>query len=224
MPAAQLDKSIPWDANLHNYLCKTGGIDTPELAALRDLAARHARGEMQTTAQQGQLLFFLMRLIGAKKVVELGVFLGYGTLAIALALPKDGLVIAADIDPDVHATASVYWQRAGVADKIDFRPCSATDLLRHLADAGTRDLDCVFIDADKAGYANYYEMALPLLRPGGLLILDNMLWRGRVAAASVTEEPQHSIAQLNQHIKDDGRVDMCLLPLADGMLLVHKKI
>ena len=203
---------------------RTVASTPPELAALRALAAQHPQGEMQTTAQQGQLLFFLMRLIGAKKVVELGVFLGYGTLAMALALPRDGLIIACDINPDAHKTAATYWQRAGVADKIDFRPCSGADLLRHLADAGTRDLDCVFIDADKTGYANYYEMSLSLLRPGGVLILDNMLWRGRVAEPSITEEPQRGLDALNKHIKNDGRVDMCLLPLADGMLLARKKI
>ncbi len=217
------DKSIPLDQTLTDYLCRVGGIDTAELTKLRAAAAEHPSGEMQTTAQQGQLLYFLMKLINAKKVLELGVFLGYGTLSIALALPKDGKVMACDNDENAHANAYPYWQRAGVAEKIDFRPVSASGLLRHLADAGVRDLDAVFIDADKGGYANYYEMSLPLLRPGGLLILDNMLWRGLVAEPSPTEEPQRSLDALNRHIHRDARVDMCLLPLADGMMLVRKK-
>ena len=216
-------KDIPPDERLRGYLLSYGGMDTRELAELRRLAENNPQAAMQSTLEQGRLIFFLIKLMGARKALELGVFLGYGTLATALALPADGKVIACELDEEYPRQAAPYWQRSGVRHKIDLRLGPALDTLAQLQREGTRDIDFAFIDADKDNYPNYYEKVLPLMRKGGLLALDNTLWRGWVADETIMDERTELFRRLNAHIHQDKRVDMCLLPIADGMTLVHKK-
>ena len=216
-------KDIPLDERLRNYLLRYGGIDTQELADLRQLVEHNPQAAMQSTPEQGQLIFFLVKLIGAHKALELGVFMGYGTLAIALALPKDGKVIACELNQEYPQLATSAWHRSGVGHKIDLRLGPALESLRQLRQEEINDIDFVFIDADKNNYLNYYEEALPLMRKGGLLALDNTLWKGQVADETIKDEQTKLFRHLNAHIHQDKRVDMCLLPIADGMTLVHKK-
>lgn len=216
-------KDIPLTGQLREYLLQFGGMDTPEQKSLRELAERSPQVAMQTTPEQGQFIYFLVRLIGAHKALELGVFMGYGTLSIALALPADGKVIACELNPEPLRLAQPYWQQAGVMDKIDLKIGPAWETLDQLQQEGMSDFDFVFIDADKNNYMNYYEQTLPLMRSGGLLALDNTLWSGKIADKSVEDAQTESFRKLNAHIHQDKRVDMCLLPIADGMTLVHKK-
>ncbi len=218
-----LFKDVPLDDRLRNYLLSYGGIETEELAGLRQLAETKPQENMQSTAEQGQLIFFLLKLLNARKALELGVFMGYGSLIMALALPSDGRVIACELDDENVQLAVPYWKRAGVADKIDLRLGPALDTLAQLKSEGVDDIDFVFIDADKGNYYNYYELSLALVRKGGLIALDNTLWKGLVVDESASDQQTENFRRLNAYIAKDSRVDMCLLPLADGMTLVHKK-
>ena len=218
-----LTKNISINDEMRSYLLRYGGIDTKELAELRELAAQHPLQEMQTTAEQGQLMFFLASHIRAKKALELGVFFGYGTLAIALALPDNGKVIACDISDDNVNKALPYWKKAGVMHKIDVRIDTALTTLNALQEDGVTDIDFVFIDADKLNYMSYYDTIIPMLSPGGLMVLDNTLWHGEVADDSIDNPQVENFRKLNEYIAQDERVNICLLPLADGMTLVSKK-
>ena len=216
-------KDIPLTQELRTYLLKYGGIDTPELEALRELAENSPHRALQTTPEQGQFIYFLLRLIGARKALELGVFMGYGTLSIALALPEDGKVVACELDAQFPCLAQPYWERAGVVHKIDLRIAPALETLKQLAQEEVKDFDFVFIDADKENYMNYYEQSLTMLRRGGMMALDNTLWSGKLADKHAQGEQTQAFRQLNAHIQHDTRIDSCLLPLADGMTLVRKK-
>lgn len=218
-----LFKEVPLDDRLRNYLLHYGGIETKELADLRRLAENQPGENMQSTAEQGQLLFLLLKLINARKALELGVFMGYGSLVMALALPADGQVIACELNDNTVRLALPYWKQAGMAEKIDLRLGPALDTLTQLKREGVNDIDLVFIDADKGNYHHYYELSLALVRRGGLIVLDNTLWKGLVVEESAGDEQAENFRRLNAQIAKDDRVDMCLLPLADGMTLVHKK-
>lgn len=217
-----LNKNILVNQDMREYLLQVGGIESPELAGLRSLAEEHPQSEMQSTAEQGQFLFFLARLINAKSILELGVFLGYGTLAMAMALPEDGTIIACDSDDSNPNKARPFWDKAGVSSKIDLRITPGLALLESLK-AESANFDMAFVDADKGNYDNYYELIVPLLRPGGLLVLDNTLWRGEVADQSISNNQVDNFRQLNHKIAADDRVTHCLLPLADGMTLIIKQ-
>ena len=215
-------KNIEVNQNLRDYLLKFGGVDTPELAALRDLAASHPQTEMQATAEQGQIMFFLAKLINAKNALELGVFLGYSTLAMALALPDDGKIIACDTDRTNPEQAIPFWEKAGVLNKIDLRITPALELLESLAAAGTAKFDLVFVDADKGNYEKYYDLIVPMLNPGGLLALDNTLWLGEVADYSINNGQVENFRELNKKISEDKRVFHSILPFADGITLITR--
>ena len=217
-----LSKSIELNQQLADYLLGVGGIETPELAAIRKLADGHPQEVMQTTFEQGQLIYFLAKLINARQALELGVFFGYSALATALALPQDGKLIACDVSDENVKQSFPHWEAAKVRDKIDLRIMPGLDLLRELGeDASNKgSFDFAFVDADKLNYINYYELILPLMRPGGLLLFDNTLWKGEVVNSESTDEMTQHIRQLNQKIADDPRVTSCLLPLADGMTLI----
>lgn len=209
--------------DIADYIRRNSLRDVELLARLREETARHPRAEMQVSAEQGQLLGLLVKMIGARKTLEIGVFTGYSSLSVALALPADGKILACDVSEDFTETARRYWAEAGVADKIDLRIAPAAETLRSLVDAGEAGtFDFAFIDADKPSYGTYYELCLQLVKPGGLIALDNMLQRGRVVREE-RDDNARAIHELNQRIHEDGRVDAMLLGLADGITLAVRK-
>jgi predicted O-methyltransferase YrrM len=215
--------SIGLDQPLNDYLVQCGSPEHPVAARLRAETERMARGSLQIAPEQGQLLAMLTRLIGARQTIEVGTFCGYSALWVALALPDDGKVIACDVNAEWTAIGRRYWQEAGVAGKIDLRLAPGSETLEALeAAGGTGQYDLVFIDADKGGYADYYERALRLLRRGGLIVLDNTLWSGRVSDASADDADTRAIREVNAKIAADGRVDKVMLPIGDGMMLARK--
>ena len=179
---------------------------------------------MMSRPESDAFLQLLVRLIGAKRVIEVGTFTGSGSLAMALALPEDGRLIACDVSTDWTAIGRKHWEKAGAARKIDLRIAPAADTLNALLKDGQAEkFDMAFIDADKTGYDAYYEACLKLVRKGGLLVLDNMLWGGDVADPSVHDADTDALRALNLKIHKDTRVDFCLLSADDGILLARKR-
>jgi predicted O-methyltransferase YrrM len=201
------------------------GVREPEiLAQLRIETAAHPRAAMQIPPEQGQLFDMLVKLTGARRALEIGVFTGYSSLATALALPADGRVIACDISEEFTAVARRYWKRAGVEHKIELRIGPAIETLdRLIASGASESFDFAFIDADKTSYASYYERCLALLRAGGLIVLDNMLQHGQVMVETNQEPNVVAIRKLNDFVLNDWRVDSLLLPFGDGVTLVRKR-
>jgi predicted O-methyltransferase YrrM len=198
-----------------------------EPAVLRELRAETAgmkHGGMQISPEQGQLMALLVRMLGARRTVEVGVFTGYSALCVALALPDDGRVVACDLSEDWTAIGRRYWERAGVAHKIDLRLGAAGRTLAKLLDEGAEgSFDFAFIDADKTNYASYYEQCLRLVRKGGLIAIDNTLWSGDVAEAARQDEDTKAIRALNDRLHRDERIDLSLLPVGDGLTLALRK-
>ncbi len=218
------EKLLAMDDRLIHYLRSVSVREPEVLEQLRAETAQHPMAVMQISPEQGQLMALLVQLLGAKKTLEVGVFTGYSSLVVALALPEDGKVIACDKSEEYTEVARRYWQTAGVADKIDLRIAPATETLAQLIDAGeTGTFDFAFIDADKSGYDQYYEQCLQLVRTGGLIVIDNVLWSGRVADPDTTDNRTKKIQALNQKIYDDARVDISLVPIADGLTLARKR-
>jgi predicted O-methyltransferase YrrM len=196
--------------------------DLPVLRDLRAETAGHPRAGMQTGADQVQFLQLLVRLIGARRCIEVGVFTGYSALGVALALPDDGNILACDVSEEYTAVARRYWQRAGVAHKIDLRLAPASQTLDTLlANGQAGRFDFAYIDADQTGYDAYYERCLRLLRPNGLMAIDNVLWSGDVARADVSDSDTEALRALNRKIGCDERVDASLLPIGDGLMVVR---
>ncbi|CAM3350104.1 class I SAM-dependent methyltransferase [Kibdelosporangium persicum] len=195
------------------------------LAGLREETAQLPAGTaMQVLAEEGQLLSLLAGLIGARTVLEIGTFTGYSTLCLARALPPGGRVITCDITPRWAKIGRSYWERAGVADRIELMVGDATATLARLRDEGvTGTVDLAFIDADKTNYPRYYEDVLPLVRPGGLIVVDNTLFFGRVADPAAQDAETAAIRELNTLLRDDDRVDISMLPFADGITLARKR-
>ncbi len=209
---------------LSRYLISTGIRESSYLKQLREVTRQREDHNMQIAPEQGQFMAMLVQLINAKAIIEIGVFTGYSSLSMAEVLPKEGYIIACDINEETTTLAKTYWEKAGVAKLIDLRLAPALETLQQLLDAGRhQSFDLVFIDADKPSYDSYYEKALALLRQGGIVLLDNMLWGGLVANESVQDECTEALRQLNQKIQQDNRVDMVLLPLADGISMVQKR-
>lgn len=193
-------------------------------ARLRAETAKLPQAGMQIGADQAAFMDVLVRSIGAKRCIEIGTFTGYSALAVAAALPVDGKLICCDISAEWTAIAQRYWHEAEVADRIDLRLAPALDTLRGLiTNGGGAQYDFAFIDADKSSYGAYYESCLELLRPGGLILLDNMLWSGRVADPAHRDADTDAIRALNAKIEIDGRVDASLLTVGDGVMLVRKR-
>ena len=193
-------------------------------ARLREETAKLPQAGMQIGPDQAAFLALLVRTIGAKRCIEIGTFTGMSALAVASALPDDGKLVCCDISAEWTAIARRYWSEAGVAGRIDLRLAPALDTLRDLAAHGGKGAyDFAFIDADKSGYDAYYEACLELLRPGGLVALDNMLWSGKVADASVHDADTDAISALNAKIHADRRVDASLLTVGDGVMLARKR-
>ncbi|NGO73317.1 O-methyltransferase [Streptomyces boncukensis] len=196
----------------------------PPDAVLRDLAAETRAAVPGTTMQisqdEGELLAMLVRLTGARYAVEVGVFTGYSSLCVARALPKDGRLLACDVSEEWTAMARRYWERAGIAEKIDLRLAPALETLEALP--RTESVDFAFIDADKTGYPAYYEALVPRMRPGGLIVLDNVLREGRVVDPDARTEADVAIRRINDAITADSRVESVMLPVRDGVTLVRK--
>ncbi len=217
------NKSLGLSDRLYHYLLSVSLREPEILKQLRQETATMPNCNMQIAPEQGQFMALLVQLLGAQKALEIGVFTGYSSLAVALALPPGGKLIACDIREDYTAIARRYWQAAGVAYKIDLRLAPALETLDALlaADhAGT--FDFVFIDADKENYAAYYERSLALIHSGGLIAIDNVLWDGAVADPAVQDAATVAIRDFNQKLYQDERVRLSMVPIADGLTLVMK--
>jgi len=192
---------------------------------LRDLAAETATlgpvSVMQVAVEQGAFLTLLARLMGARRIVEVGTFTGYSAICLARGLADGGRLLCCDVSAEWTAIARRYWERAGLADRIELRLGPGLDTLRALP--STAEIDLAFIDADKSGYLGYYEELLPRLRPNGLLIFDNVLWSGLVADAATTDDQTLALRALNDHVAADPRVETVMLSVADGLLLARKR-
>jgi predicted O-methyltransferase YrrM len=216
-------RTLKLDDKLYEYMLRHSLREHPAQADLRAVTRRHPHAGMQVSAEQGQFMALLVKLIGARRTIEVGVFTGYSALAVALALPQDGRLLACDINEEFTQIGQPFWQQAGVAQKIDLQiaPALAT-LDERLTAGGAGQYDFAFIDADKRSYDAYYERCLQLLRTGGLIAIDNTLWSGAVASASKDIDTL-ALQALNIKLHADERVDMSLLPIGDGLTLARKR-
>lgn len=209
--------------NLYEYIFDTTVRETKEQRALRERTAVMPQARMQTGPDQLQFLQFLVKAIGARRCIEVGVFTGASALAVALALPEDGRIMACDVSEEFTAVGKEFWQRAGVAGKIDLRIAPAVQTLTELAGAGGAPFDFAYVDADKTSYDEYYELVLKLLRPGGVIAIDNVLWGGSVADPKDNDADTAALRALNAKIGRDERVDESLLTIGDGLLVLRKR-
>lgn len=218
-------RSLSLDDTLYRYLLEASLREPAVAADLRAATASHPRAQMQISPEQGQFMGLLLRLMGARRTIEIGTFTGYSALVTALALPGDGRVLACDIADEYTRVGQPFWERAGVAHKIELVIGPALETLDAQLQAGAAgSYDFAFIDADKANYAGYFERCLALLRAGGLIALDNTLWSGRVAQPAAPDDADTLALQaLNAALLRDARIDLSLLPLGDGLTLARKR-
>lgn len=217
-------KSIRMDDALHDYLLHVSLREPPLWARLREETAQLSMARMQIAPEQGQFMALLTRLLNVRRALEVGVFTGYSSLCVAAAMAPDGQLIACDTSAEWTSVARRYWAEAGLADRIDLRLGPALETMDQMLQQGQAEqFDLVFIDADKTNYDAYYERALQLLRAGGVVLLDNVLWSGQVADANVQDEDTQALRKLNQKIHADERVDVSMLPMADGITLARKR-
>lgn len=217
------NKTICITEELYEYMLSVSLREPAVLHELRRETALDEHANMQISPEQGQFMALLVRLLGARKTLDIGVYTGYSSLCIGLALPRDGRVIACDLNPEWTDTAKRYWRKAGVADKIKLRLAPAQQTLEGLlAEKAAAAFDFAFIDADKKNYDMYYEYCVELIRPGGLIAIDNVLWDGAVADESVNDVDTMAIRSLNNKIHADPRVEISLVPIADGLTLARK--
>ncbi len=217
-------RTVTLNESLYDYLLGVSLREPPLLARLREETAALPHAIMQVSPEQGQFMALLAEVLGAKRVIEVGTFTGYSALVVALALPPDGHLITCDVDEEMTAIARRYWGEAGVADRIDLRLGPAVDTLDALlADGAAGTFDLAFIDADKKNYDSYYERTLALLRRGGLMLIDNVLWSGAVADPERRDGDTAAIRALNAKLHGDERVSLSLLPVSDGITLARKR-
>lgn len=217
-------QTLGLEPHLYEYLLSVSLQEPKILSQLRQETAQSPMGRMQIAPEQGQFMALLVQLMGAKKTLEVGVFTGYSTLVVALVLPPQGKVVACEVNQEYAAIACRWWQQAGVADKIDLHVAPAQETLAQLLrDGQTATFDFAFIDADKSNYDSYYEQALQLVRPGGLIAIDNVLWSGRVADPQVQDNRTKKIRALNQKLHQDRRISLSLVPIGDGLTLAWKR-
>ena len=218
------DITINLTPELYAYLQNVSVREPDVLKQLRHQTHKMSMSQMQISPEQGQLMGLLIELMGAKKTLEIGVFTGYSTLAVALALPEDGKIVACDINVEWTKIAKRFWHMAGMSHKIDLRLAPALETLDSLLANGEADtFDFAFIDADKLNYPQYYEKSLSLVRPGGLIAIDNTLWSGKVADATVCDPNTVVLRELNSFLYDDERVTISMLSIGDGLTLARKR-
>jgi len=217
------NRTIPLTDQLYEYMLSVSLREAELLKELRIETAKDEMAQMQIAPEQGQFMALLVHLLGARKCIEIGVFTGYSSLWVALALPKEGRLVACDKSEKWTSVARRYWQAAGVADKIDLRlgPAKAT-LAELLASGEAGTFDFAFIDADKTNYDRYYEGCLKLLRSGGLIAIDNIFWGGAVANPAVDDADTAALRVFNRKLHGDLRVEISLVPIADGLTLARK--
>jgi predicted O-methyltransferase YrrM len=221
--SAMNNRNVKLDDRLYDYLQQHSVREHPVLRELREATAGMKHAGMQISPEQGQLMALLARMVAAKRAIEIGVFTGYSSLSVALALPSDGKLVACDINDEWTSIARRHWEKAGVAGKIELRLAPAQQTLDSLiakGESGTYDF--AFIDADKSGYMGYYERCLTLLRKGGLAVIDNTLWSGAVADPAKKDADTDAIRAFNDRVHRDDRVAMSLLPIGDGVTLALK--
>jgi len=218
------NRTLSLDDRLYDYLLRHSLREPPALAELRAETARHPQVNMQIAPEQGQFMQMLVRILGARRAIEVGVFTGYSSLAVALAMPEDGRLLACDISAEYTAIARRHWERAGVAHKIELVLAPALQTLDARLAAGEAGLyDFAFIDADKTGYLGYYERLMQLVRPGGLIVVDNTLWSGDVANPANRNPDTVAIREFNDRLLADPRIELSLLPLGDGLTLARRR-
>jgi predicted O-methyltransferase YrrM len=218
-----MGRMISVTPELEAYVQRVGGREHPALRRCREETAKMPNAEMQIAPEQGAFLALLVRILGARKTLEIGTFTGYSALSVALALPEDGRVVALDVSKEYTDRARGYWREAGMEARIDLRLGPGLETLDRMLEKGEGPFDFAFIDAYKPEYDGYYERVLRLLRPGGMIALDNMLWGGAVADAAVTDATTNGLRALNAKIQADERVDMALATIADGVMLARKR-
>jgi len=217
------NRTLSLDPALLDYLVAHGVREHPAQARLREATRTHPHAGMQIGPEQGALLALLVRLLGARRTIEIGVFTGYSALTVALALPADGHVLACDVSDEYTRVGRPFWHEAGVDQRIELVLAPARDTLdARLARGEAGRYDFAFIDADKTGYDAYYERCLQLLRPGGLIAVDNVLWSGAVARPA-TDADTRALQALNDKLVRDERVDVAMLPVGDGVTLARKR-
>lgn len=210
---------------LHDYLLTLGLREAPALVRLREETAELPLAIMQISPEQGALMALLVELLNVRRYLEVGVFTGYSALAVALALPSDGRIMALDVSEEWTSVAKRHWRSASVADKIELRLGDARESLeRLLAEGGGDSYDFAFIDADKVAYDDYFEACLKLVRPGGLIALDNMFQSGRVVEIARRTDNTDAIDALNLKIKADERVSIAMVPIGDGLTLCRRRV
>lgn len=217
-------KHVNLTPTLYHYMLDVSLHEHPVLKSLREETAKMPLALMQIPPEQAQFMQMLIRLLRARTVLEIGTFTGYSALAMALALPDDGRLITCDINEEWTKNAGFYWEKAQQAEKIELKIAPALTTLHQLLDnGGAHSFDFIFIDADKTNYLNYYELAMQLLRPTGLIVIDNVFWEGKVVDPTDTGGQVREIRKLNELLKHDTRVYTSLLPIADGLFLVQPK-
>ncbi|HIN21606.1 MAG TPA: methyltransferase domain-containing protein [Rhodospirillales bacterium] len=217
-------RTIVLNDALYEYLLSVSLREPDVLCRLREETAKMPQHNMQISPEQGQFMALLVELTGARKCLEVGTFTGYSTLSLALALPEDGQIVACDISEEFTSRAKPYWQKAGVAGKIDLRLGPALETLDALiADGESGAFDFAFIDADKVNYQGYFQRALDLIRRGGLILVDNVLWSGAVVDPARDDEDTEAIRAFNQARAGDPRISLSLVPIGDGLTLARKR-
>jgi predicted O-methyltransferase YrrM len=217
------NKTLGLSDELAAYVAEVGAREPEVLARLREETAALPERNMQIAPEQGAFLALLAELVGARRCIEVGTFTGYSSTAVALALPADGRLVCCDVSEEWTSVARRYWDEAGVADKVELRLGPAAETLDELLAGGEDAYDFAFVDADKAGYDGYYERLLRLVRPGGLIVLDNMLRRGDVLDPAPDDEDTRAVRALNEKLRTDDRVTIALLPVADGVTLARRR-
>ncbi len=216
-------KTIALTDELLRYLLSISHDEPPLFTRLREETADYPDAEMQIAPEQGRFLSLLVKLSGARHILELGTFTGYSTLWMAIALPPHGRIVTCDADRKWTEIARRYWKDARVENRVELHVGSALDTLdRLLAEGHERRFDLVFIDADKENYIGYYEYALRLLKPGGLVAVDNVLWSGKVIEADMQDADTMAIRAFNEHVKNDSRITLSVVPIGDGLTLAVK--
>jgi caffeoyl-CoA O-methyltransferase len=216
-------RTLDLDDRLYDYLLKVGVRESDLLKELRAETSKLPSAGMQIGADQGAFMHLLAGIIGAKRALEVGTFTGYSSICVASALPADGKLICCDVSEEYTSIARNYWRRAGLESKIELRLGPAVATLDALIEAKVPEFDFVFIDADKTNYVNYYERALKLVRAGGLIAIDNVLWGGDVADPKENDEDTVAIRALNDKVRADDRVTLSMIPLGDGLTLARRR-